>query len=137
MLSALLLFLPETARNVVGTGSIEDHKWNQPLWTHFGDTGNGTEMAEFRVRIAKETIVKVNLALWQRLPMGISQLMYNLRGPSKSEVHWRLARFCAAKMHFSAFGSSHLSTQRDTVSKLAFHQLTNLQLTPSMSYKSG
>jgi MFS family permease len=33
MLFVLLLFLSETARNVVGNGSIKDYKWNQPLWT--------------------------------------------------------------------------------------------------------
>ena len=32
MLLALALLLPETARNVVGNGSIEDKKWNQPIW---------------------------------------------------------------------------------------------------------
>ena len=32
MLLALTLLLPETARNVVGNGSIKDRKWNQPLW---------------------------------------------------------------------------------------------------------
>ncbi|KAG0647613.1 Itaconic acid 2-hydroxyparaconate biosynthesis cluster ITP1 [Hyphodiscus hymeniophilus] len=32
MLSALVLFLPETARNVVGNGSVPDSSWNQPLW---------------------------------------------------------------------------------------------------------
>ena len=32
MLLALASLLPETARNVVGNGSIEDKKWNQPIW---------------------------------------------------------------------------------------------------------
>ena len=32
MLLALTLFIPETARNVVGNGSVEDKKWNQPIW---------------------------------------------------------------------------------------------------------
>ncbi|KAE9371711.1 MFS general substrate transporter [Stipitochalara longipes BDJ] len=32
MLSILAILLPETARNVVGNGSIEDAQWNQPLW---------------------------------------------------------------------------------------------------------
>lgn len=32
MLLSLALFLPETARNVVGNGSIEDHLWNRPVW---------------------------------------------------------------------------------------------------------
>jgi MFS family permease len=32
MLVAMVLFLPETARNVVGNGSIQDRWWNQPLY---------------------------------------------------------------------------------------------------------
>lgn len=32
MLVAILLLLPETARNVVGNGSIEDRWWNQPFY---------------------------------------------------------------------------------------------------------
>jgi MFS family permease len=32
MFSMLAMLLPETARNVVGNGSIEDALWNQPLW---------------------------------------------------------------------------------------------------------
>ncbi|RDW56908.1 hypothetical protein BP5796_12975 [Coleophoma crateriformis] len=31
MLFSLVLFLPETARNVIGNGAIKDCKWNQPL----------------------------------------------------------------------------------------------------------
>lgn len=31
MLTALVMFLPETARKVVGNGSIRDRPWNQPL----------------------------------------------------------------------------------------------------------
>ncbi|MDI1492329.1 MAG: hypothetical protein OHK93_003542 [Ramalina farinacea] len=32
MLLALDISLPETARNVVGNGNVEDKKWNQPWW---------------------------------------------------------------------------------------------------------
>ena len=32
LLVLLAIILPETARNVVGNGSIEDARWNQPLW---------------------------------------------------------------------------------------------------------
>lgn len=32
MLTALAILMPETARNVVGNGSIRDSRWNQPLW---------------------------------------------------------------------------------------------------------
>lgn len=32
MLVAMVLLLPETARNVVGNGSIQDRWWNQPLY---------------------------------------------------------------------------------------------------------
>jgi MFS family permease len=32
ILSTTAFLLPETARNVVGNGSIEDLQWNQPLW---------------------------------------------------------------------------------------------------------
>lgn len=35
MLTALAVLLPETARNVVGNGSISDSEWNQPLWKIF------------------------------------------------------------------------------------------------------
>jgi MFS family permease len=35
MLTALVVLLPETARNVVGNGSIRDSPWNQPLWRIF------------------------------------------------------------------------------------------------------
>ena len=32
ILAALVVLLPETARNVVGNGRAKDHRWNQPLW---------------------------------------------------------------------------------------------------------
>ena len=32
LLSAIAMLLPETARNVVGNGSIQDKPWNRPLW---------------------------------------------------------------------------------------------------------
>jgi MFS family permease len=32
MLTAIVLLLPETARNVVGNGSVQDRWWNQPLY---------------------------------------------------------------------------------------------------------
>lgn len=35
LLVLLAIILPETARNVVGNGSIEDSRWNQPLWRLF------------------------------------------------------------------------------------------------------
>jgi hypothetical protein len=35
MLAALALLIPETARNVVGNGSVKDRRWNQPLWRIF------------------------------------------------------------------------------------------------------
>ena len=35
MLTVLALLIPETARNVVGNGSIRDSQWNQPLWKMF------------------------------------------------------------------------------------------------------
>ena len=35
MLAALALLIPETARNVVGNGSIKESQWNQPLWCIF------------------------------------------------------------------------------------------------------
>lgn len=35
MLVALALFIPETARNVVGNGIVMDSRWNQPLWGIF------------------------------------------------------------------------------------------------------
>ena len=35
MLVALVLSMPETARNVVGNGSFKDKQWNQPLWRMF------------------------------------------------------------------------------------------------------
>ena len=33
ILSALVIMLPETARNVVGNGIIQDRKWNQSVWS--------------------------------------------------------------------------------------------------------
>ncbi|KAF7503602.1 hypothetical protein GJ744_003585 [Endocarpon pusillum] len=35
MLVALALFVPETARNVVGNGNVKESRWNQPLWDIF------------------------------------------------------------------------------------------------------
>jgi hypothetical protein len=35
MFLLLAFFLPETARNVVGNGSIPEKRWNQPLWKTF------------------------------------------------------------------------------------------------------
>ena len=35
VLVAILLFLPETLRSIVGNGSIRTSGWNTPLWDHF------------------------------------------------------------------------------------------------------
>jgi len=42
ILCALVFLLPETARQVVGNGSIEDRRWNQPIWRLIRRSGRGT-----------------------------------------------------------------------------------------------
>ena len=34
MLSAFIILMPETARNVVGNGSVQDNRWNRSLWSN-------------------------------------------------------------------------------------------------------
>ena len=43
MLLALAFLLPETARNIVGNGSLEDKKWNQPFWKFMRRSWRGAQ----------------------------------------------------------------------------------------------